>query len=73
MNKNLTNQELAKYSEAFHMALGIPFALPKYRRVIPRFDGKHSCTFDVVLSHTPPESSDVGIKRATNSNLYPTG
>lgn len=73
MSKKITNKELAQYSEAFHKALGMPFSLPKYRRVIPRFEGKHACTYDVILSHTPPCSSDVAIKRATNSKSYPTG
>jgi hypothetical protein len=73
MSKNITNQDLINYSRQFHEALGMPFKLPPYRKVIPRTDGKHSATFEVYLSYEPPSKSDVGIKRATNSKSYPTG
>jgi hypothetical protein len=74
MNKESpTNDQLADYSRQFHDALGIPFALPKYRRVIPITNGKHGLTFKVVMSHTPPSKSDVGVQRATPQNNFPTG
>jgi hypothetical protein len=71
--KSITHSDQIRRSKEFHDALGIPFRLPKYRRVVPRFDGKHACTFDVIMSDTPPSKSDVGIVRATNSKCYPTG
>lgn len=71
--KNITNDQLADYSRQFHDALGIPFALPKYRRVVPITNGKHGLSFKVILSHFPPCKSDVGVERATPQNNFPTG
>ena len=73
MKKEITNEMLIQKSREFHEALGIPFKLPPYRRVIPKVDGKHSATFEVYLSFEPPSKRDVGIVRATGTKIYPHG
>jgi len=73
MSKEITNDMLIQKSREFHEALGIPFKLPPYRRVIPRPNGKHSMTYEVYLSFEPPSSNDVGVTRATGTKHFPTG
>ena len=73
MSQNNTTKSNADYSREFHTALGIPFQLPKYRVAVPIYNGKHSITYKIIMSHTPPSKKDVSVQRATPQNLFPTG
>ena len=46
---------------------------PRYRKVIPVPNGKHSYTYKVIKSHHPPSEDDVKFKSAHNRQGMPTG
>lgn len=46
---------------------------PKYRTTVLVPNGKHSPTYQTVMSHQPPTSKDVALKSAHNRQGMPTG